>query len=51
MSKTNGLGRRAFLGVLAIAAALGLAVPGLAQDKLKVAGIWTVPVEDVKAAR
>jgi basic membrane protein A len=50
MSKT-GIGRRLFLMAVAAAATLGLSAPSLAQDALKVAGIWTVPVEQQWASR
>ena len=45
------IGRRFFLGAAAAALALGLAIPAIAQDALKVAGIWTVPVEQQWVSR
>ncbi len=51
MIEKTGIGRRLFLGAIAALAALGLAAPSLAQDKLKVAAIWTVPVEQQWASR
>ncbi len=45
------IGRRLFLGAAAAALALGLAMPAIAQDALKVAGIWTVPVEQQWVSR
>jgi basic membrane protein A len=47
----NSLGRRLFLGTAAAFAALAMAVPALSQDVLKVAAIWTVPVEQQWASR
>jgi basic membrane lipoprotein Med (substrate-binding protein (PBP1-ABC) superfamily) len=47
----NRLGRRLFLGTAAAFTALALAGPGVAQDALKVAAIWTVPVEQQWASR
>jgi basic membrane lipoprotein Med (substrate-binding protein (PBP1-ABC) superfamily) len=44
------IGRRLLLGAAA-ALALGLALPAAAQDALKVAGIWTVPVEQQWVSR
>lgn len=49
--RTLRLARRALLGAMAMAAAFVLAVPATAQDTLKVAGIWTVPVEQQWASR
>lgn len=51
MSGIMGIGRRIFLGAAAAATALSLAAPALAQDALKVAAIWTVPVEQQWASR
>ncbi len=45
------IGRRLFLGAAAAALALGLVAPAIAQDALKVAGIWTVPVEQQWVSR
>ena len=45
------IGRRFFLGAAAAALALGLMMPAIAQDALKVAGIWTVPVEQQWVSR
>ncbi len=49
--RTLRLARRALLGAMAMAAAFVLAAPATAQDTLKVAGIWTVPVEQQWASR
>ena len=51
MSGIMGIGRRLFLGAATAATVLGLAAPVLAQDALKVAAIWTVPVEQQWASR
>jgi len=45
------LGRRAVVTALALGAAMALAGPVLAQDKIKVAAVWTVPVEQQWASR
>ena len=45
------LGRRAFVTTMALATTLALSVPTWAQDVLKVAAIWTVPVEQQWASR
>jgi basic membrane protein A and related proteins len=45
------IGRRFFLGAAAAALALGFMAPAIAQDALKVAGIWTVPVEQQWVSR
>ena len=51
MISRMGIGRRLFLGAAAAALALGLVAPAAAQDALKVAGIWTVPVEQQWVSR
>ena len=52
MSDQLKLGRRAFVSGLALGtAALALIGPVLAQDVIKVAAIWTVPVEQQWASR
>lgn len=51
MSGIMGIGRRLFLGAATAATVLGFAAPVLAQDALKVAAIWTVPVEQQWASR
>ena len=52
MSDQLKLGRRAFVSAMAMgAAAVALAGPVLAQDVIKVAAIWTVPVEQQWASR
>jgi basic membrane protein A and related proteins len=51
MISRMGIGRRLFLGAAAAALALGFIVPAAAQDALKVAGIWTVPVEQQWVSR
>ena len=51
MSGIMGIGRRLFLGAATAATVLSLAAPVLAQDALKVAAIWTVPVEQQWASR
>jgi basic membrane lipoprotein Med (substrate-binding protein (PBP1-ABC) superfamily) len=45
------IGRRLFLGAAAAAFAFGLIAPAAAQGALKVAGIWTVPVEQQWVSR
>ena len=49
--RTLRLARRALLGAMAMAAAFVLAALATAHDTLKVAGIWTVPVEQQWASR
>jgi basic membrane lipoprotein Med (substrate-binding protein (PBP1-ABC) superfamily) len=52
MTSQLKLGRRAFVSAMALgAAAVALAGPVLAQDVIKVAAIWTVPVEQQWASR
>jgi basic membrane protein A and related proteins len=51
MISRMGIGRRLFLGAAAAALALGFVAPASAQDALKVAGIWTVPVEQQWVSR
>ena len=51
MSGIMRIGRRLFLGAATAATVLGLTAPVLAQDALKVAAIWTVPVEQQWASR
>ncbi|MCW5721801.1 MAG: BMP family protein [Devosia sp.] len=45
------LGRRGFVSVLAAGMALAMAGSAIAQEALKVAAIWTVPVEQQWASR
>lgn len=45
------LGRRAFVSMLAIGTAVALSGASLAQDVIKVAAVWTVPVEQQWASR
>jgi len=45
------LGRRAFVSALALGTALSLSGSAWAQDVLKVAAVWTVPVEQQWASR
>lgn len=45
------IGRRSFVSMLAIGAALALSGAPFAQDLVKVAAIWTVPVEQQWASR
>ncbi len=45
------LGRRAFVSALAIGTAVALSGAAWAQDVLKVAAVWTVPVEQQWASR
>ena len=51
MSVQLKLGRRAVLSGLALGTAMALAGPAFAQDKIKVAAVWTVPVEQQWASR
>jgi basic membrane protein A and related proteins len=51
MVSRMGIKRRFVLGAAAAALALGFTAPALAQDALKVAGIWTVPVEQQWVSR
>ena len=45
------IGRRGFVSVIAAGVALAMSGSALAQDALKVAAIWTVPVEQQWASR
>jgi basic membrane protein A len=45
------MGRRAFISTLALGTALVFSGASLAQDALKVAAVWTVPVEQQWASR
>ncbi|SEQ41229.1 nucleoside-binding protein [Devosia sp. YR412] len=45
------LGRRAFVSALALGTAMALSGAALAQDVIKVAAVWTVPVEQQWASR
>ncbi|QQR41199.1 BMP family protein [Devosia rhizoryzae] len=45
------LGRRAFVSMLAIGTAVALSGASFAQDVIKVAAVWTVPVEQQWASR
>ena len=51
MTDKMTLGRRGFVGVLAAGMALAMSGVGIAQDLVKVAAIWTVPVEQQWASR
>ncbi|MDB5473230.1 MAG: family transporter substrate-binding protein [Devosia sp.] len=51
MSENAKIGRRTLIGALALGTALSLSGMAWAQDVLKVAAVWTVPVEQQWASR
>ena len=51
MTNQMKLGRRAFVSALALGTAVALSGSAWAQDVLKVAAVWTVPVEQQWASR
>jgi basic membrane protein A len=51
MTEFSKITRRTMVAGLALGTALSLAMPAWAQDVLKVAGVWTVPVEQQWVSR
>jgi basic membrane lipoprotein Med (substrate-binding protein (PBP1-ABC) superfamily) len=51
MIKNFRLGRRAFMSAVAVGTAMALSSAAWAQDVIKVAAVWTVPVEQQWASR